>query len=114
MVENTSYGTDDSVLERQLLQFEYDAVGNWIQRRIQHCLRVERSSALACKPHEVTYQSITYFRRTYRRAHLTVDIAGLDATQAAKRLHEVVLDVAQPRTARPCEAGASDAALHSS
>ena len=62
VVENTSYGTDDSVLERQLLQFEYDAVGNWIPRRVQHCIRVERSRALACKPHEMTYQSITYFR----------------------------------------------------
>ena len=65
MVENTSYGTDDSVLERQLLQFEYHAVGNWIQLRVQHCLRVERSSALACKSHEVTYQSNTYFRSPY-------------------------------------------------
>ena len=61
VVENTTYATDGSLLDRRLLQFEYDAVGNWVEREVQHCFPAGGAGELRCTPHEVTYQSVTYF-----------------------------------------------------
>jgi len=35
-------------------------------------------------------KDITYFRKTYERAHLQVDISGLDIERAARKVHEAL------------------------
>jgi shikimate kinase len=55
-------------------------------------------------------KDMTYFERTYARAHLRVDMAGLDVEAAARRMQEAVEELAE-KAASGSEGGESEPGL---
>ncbi|MHB9150860.1 MAG: hypothetical protein ACYC33_12435 [Thermoleophilia bacterium] len=55
-------------------------------------------------------KNVTYFDKTYARAHLRVDIAGLDVEAAARKVKEAVEELAE-KAASGSEGGESEPGL---
>jgi hypothetical protein len=77
--DRTTRGGPENVLQR--ITF-YDIDSNLIERQL-----TDRENRLYLR--EIK-KDLTYFGKTYARAHLRIDIAGLDVAAAARRIKESV------------------------
>jgi shikimate kinase len=89
----------ENILER--ITF-YDIDSNLVER----CLTADEKRAYL---REIK-KDMTYFERTYARAHLRVDMAGLDVEAAARRMQEAVEELAE-KAASGSEGGESEPGL---
>ncbi len=59
IIEMTLFNTDNSILSKEVYQYEFDAMGNWT--KMITSVAVIENGKLNFEPTEVTYRSISYF-----------------------------------------------------